>query len=116
MPPPLVTLTLAGLGSLPRSLVGTFFEPEAFCLKRRFSYSDHCPLIARSHALSSWEARKINISANFCAHHATKWAASRCFFGCIPISTQSRLFIPLDSGMDPPYLVVVSLYYLKKEK
>jgi hypothetical protein len=32
----------------------------------------------------NWEARKINRSANFCAHHVAYWAAARVFLGCIP--------------------------------
>jgi hypothetical protein len=50
-----------------------------------------------------WEAKKINRSANFCAHHVAFWAAARVSSGsgCIP------LFPPLSSltacgGSEPP--------------
>jgi hypothetical protein len=34
---------------------------------------------------SKWEAKKINRSANFCAHHVAYWAAARVLSCCIPI-------------------------------
>jgi hypothetical protein len=34
---------------------------------------------------SKWEAKKINRSANFYAHHVAFWAAARVLSGCIPI-------------------------------
>ena len=36
-------------------------------------------------ASSSWEARKINKSANFCTYHMTYWAMAQVHSGCIPI-------------------------------
>jgi hypothetical protein len=36
-------------------------------------------------ASSSWEARKVNRSANFCAHHVAYWAAAQVHSGYIPI-------------------------------
>jgi hypothetical protein len=38
---------------------------------------------------SKWEAKKINRSANFCAHHVAYWAAARVLLGYIPISPPS---------------------------
>jgi hypothetical protein len=34
---------------------------------------------------SSWKARKVNRSANFCAHHVAFWAAARSHAGSIPM-------------------------------
>jgi hypothetical protein len=42
---------------------------------------------------SKWEAKKINRSTNFCAHHVAYWAAARVLSGCIPISPPP--FFPL---------------------
>jgi hypothetical protein len=54
-------------------------------------------------ASSSWEARKINKSANFCAHHVAYWAAARVHSGGIPI-----FFSPPPpstcSGSAPPFV------------
>jgi hypothetical protein len=47
-------------------------------------------------ASCSWEAMKINRSANFCAYHVVYWAAARVHSDCIPI------FSP-----PPPLLLVV---------
>jgi hypothetical protein len=33
---------------------------------------------------SMWKAKKINRSANFCAHHVATWAAARVYSSCIP--------------------------------
>ncbi|XP_062145395.1 uncharacterized protein LOC133852645 [Alnus glutinosa] len=38
---------------------------------------------------TSWSASSVNRSANFCAHHVAKWAASKFFSGCIPVSSFS---------------------------
>jgi len=35
----------------------------------------------------SWTARKVNRSANFCAHSVAHWAATRSFAGRIPIAS-----------------------------
>ena len=53
-------------------------------------------------ASCSWEARKINRSANFCAHHVAYWAATRVHSGYIPI-----FFSPF-----PLLLVVVVVHHL----
>jgi hypothetical protein len=39
----------------------------------------------------NWIARKINRSANFCAHSVAHWAAARFFSGSIPISSPSSI-------------------------
>jgi hypothetical protein len=52
---------------------------------------------------SKWAAKKINRSANFCAHHVAYWAAARVYSGCIP--TPSPSFPPppsLCNGLAPP--------------
>jgi hypothetical protein len=53
-------------------------------------------------ASSSWEARKINRSANFCAHHLVYWAAARVHSGCIPIFFSFSPPPPTCSGIAPP--------------
>jgi hypothetical protein len=49
-----------------------------------------------------WEARKINRSANFCAHYAAYRAAARVLPGCIPSLNSPPSSIPICSGKDPP--------------
>jgi hypothetical protein len=44
-----------------------------------------------------WEARKVNINANFCAHYVAYWAAARVISGCI--STFFSLFFPLSLSL-----------------
>ncbi|XP_059434035.1 uncharacterized protein LOC132167148 [Corylus avellana] len=57
-------------------------------------------------ASSSWRARKVNRSANFCAHSVTHWAATRFSSGSIPI-TPPTPSIRIVSGKDPSSLVLV---------
>ena len=50
----------------------------------------------------SWEARKINRSANFCAYSVARWTTARSHSCSIPFSSS---YIPpssLPSGTDPP--------------
>jgi hypothetical protein len=54
-------------------------------------------------ASSLWEARKINRSANFCAHYAAYRAAARVLPGCIPSLVSPPSSIPICSGKDPPF-------------
>jgi hypothetical protein len=61
--------------------------------------SDSLSILSTS---SNWEARKINRSANFYAHHVAHWAAARDFSGCIPTYFPHSLSIPICSGKDPP--------------
>ncbi|XP_059451183.1 uncharacterized protein LOC132181985 [Corylus avellana] len=64
--------------------------------------SDVISLIPSS---SHWEARKVNRSANFCAHYVAYWAAARVFSGCIPTffsPFSPPISIPICSGKDPP--------------
>jgi hypothetical protein len=65
--------------------------------------SDSLSILSTS---SNWEARKINRSANFYAHHVAYWAAARDFSGCIPTYFPPSLSIPICSGKDPPFLVL----------
>jgi hypothetical protein len=53
---------------------------------------------------SMWEAKKINKSANFCAHHVAFWAAARVFqgSGCIPMFPPFSSSPPYYSGLAPP--------------
>jgi hypothetical protein len=52
----------------------------------------------------SWSARKVDRSANFCAHYLARRAAARVYSGSIPnppgLSPGSS--IQIDSGKDPP--------------
>ena len=50
---------------------------------------------------SLWEARKINRSANFCAHLVARWAAAKSYSGSIPFSSSFFLSSSLASGNDP---------------
>jgi hypothetical protein len=49
---------------------------------------------------SFWEARKINRSANFCAHLVACWAATSFHTGSIPFSYSSPTTLSLASGID----------------
>jgi hypothetical protein len=49
-----------------------------------------------------WEARKINISANFYTYYAAYRAAARVFLDCIPYLVSPPNSIPICSGKDPP--------------
>jgi hypothetical protein len=51
---------------------------------------------------SSWKARKVHRSANFCAHHVAYWAAARAHSGCIPTHLPHSPSFPICSGKDPP--------------
>ncbi|XP_059451030.1 uncharacterized protein LOC132181816 [Corylus avellana] len=51
---------------------------------------------------SKWEAKKINRSANFCAHHVAYWAAARVHSGCIPIFSPFSPPPAACSGLEPP--------------
>jgi hypothetical protein len=57
-------------------------------------------------ASPTWEARKVNKSANFCAHHVAYWAAARVYSGYIPtlfppslpsLSVVEKIHLPLFS-------------------
>jgi hypothetical protein len=50
----------------------------------------------------SWSARKIDRSANFCAHYVAHWAAARVTTGSIPTSPSPIPSIRIVSGKDPP--------------
>jgi hypothetical protein len=60
--------------------------------------------IASFQVSSNWEVRKINRSANFCAHYATYRAAARVIPGCIPYFSPPSS-IQIYSGKDPPPLL-----------
>ena len=51
---------------------------------------------------SLWEARKINRSANFCAHYMAYRTMARVLPGCIPSLVSPPSSIPICSGKDPP--------------
>jgi hypothetical protein len=51
---------------------------------------------------SSWEARKINRSANFCTHSMARWAVDRSYSGSIPFSSLYFPLPPIYSGTNPP--------------
>ena len=63
-------------------------------------------------ASSSWEARKLHRSANFCVYHVVFWAAARGFLGCIPIFFSIYPFppssIPICSEKDPHFFFVLA--------
>ena len=50
---------------------------------------------------SFWEARKVNRSANFCAHSVARWAAANSHTGSIPFSYSTSTTLTLSSGIDP---------------
>jgi hypothetical protein len=50
---------------------------------------------------SFWKARKINRSANFCAHLVARWAASNSHIGSIPFSYSTSTTLTLARGIDP---------------
>jgi hypothetical protein len=50
---------------------------------------------------SFWEARKVNRSANFCAHSVARWAAANSHIGSIPFSYSTSTTLTLASGIDP---------------
>jgi hypothetical protein len=52
---------------------------------------------------SSWSARKVNRSANFCAHYVAHWAAARVIAGSIPTYPPPIPSIRIVSGKDPPF-------------
>ncbi|XP_062176085.1 uncharacterized protein LOC133881146 [Alnus glutinosa] len=52
---------------------------------------------------SSWSARKVNRSANFCAHYVAHWAAARVTAGSIPTYPPPIPSIRIVSGKDPPF-------------
>jgi hypothetical protein len=49
-----------------------------------------------------WDAKKINRSANFCAHHVATWAAARVYSGCIPTFPPLSSPFSYCSGLAPP--------------
>jgi hypothetical protein len=51
---------------------------------------------------SMWDAKKINRSANFCAHHVATWAAARVYSGCIPTFPPLSSPFSFCSGLAPP--------------
>jgi hypothetical protein len=51
---------------------------------------------------SMWDAKKINRSANFCAHHVATWAAARVYSGCIPTFPPLSSPFSYCSGLAPP--------------
>jgi hypothetical protein len=53
---------------------------------------------------SKWEAKKINKSVNFCAHHVAYWAMVRVLSSCTP--PPPLLLSPTDtcSGLEPPFV------------
>ena len=57
---------------------------------------------------SSWEAKKISRSANFCVHLVVCWVVARSHSSSIPFFYSSFLSSSLASGNDPPF----SLYLL----
>jgi hypothetical protein len=65
--------------------------------------------IASLPSSSSWQARKVNRSANFCAHHVAFWAAARSHSGCIPTYFPPSPSSPICSGKDPPPSLAVNL-------
>jgi hypothetical protein len=56
-------------------------------------------------APSLWKAKKVNRSANFCAHHVAFWATARVHSGCIPTYFPPSPSSPICSGKDPPPLL-----------
>jgi hypothetical protein len=50
----------------------------------------------------SWSVRKVNRSANFCAHAVAHWAAAKSFSGRIPTVPPPLSSVPIVSGKDPP--------------
>jgi hypothetical protein len=51
---------------------------------------------------SKWKAKKINRSANFCAHHVATWAAARVYSGCISTFPPPSSPSSVCSGLGPP--------------
>jgi hypothetical protein len=51
----------------------------------------------------SWNAIKVNRSANFCTHHAARWATARNFYGHIATYPPSQASVPITSGKDLPF-------------
>ena len=50
---------------------------------------------------SSWEGRKVNRSANFCAHYVARLGRRQIFSSSIPFPSLSLSSIPLDSAKYP---------------
>ena len=76
------------------------------------SISDILGSISRA---SFWEAKKVNRSANFCAHYVARLGRSQIFSSSIPFSSLSLSSIPLDSAKYPlSPVVLLSLKVLIK--
>jgi hypothetical protein len=51
---------------------------------------------------SKWEAKKINRSANFCAHHVATWVVAKVYLGCIPTFPPISFPSSFCSGLESP--------------
>ena len=65
---------------------------------------DHliCNIFTLIPVSSTWKARKVNRSANFCAHYVANRAAVGFVSNGIPSLSSPPLSIPICSGKDPP--------------
>jgi hypothetical protein len=65
---------------------------------------DHviCDIFSLIPASSTWKARKVNRSANFCAHYMAYRAVVRASSICIPFLSSPTSSVPICSGKNPP--------------
>jgi hypothetical protein len=53
------------------------------------------------HSTSFWEVKKINRSANLCAHSVARWASANSHTSSIPFFYSTPTSLTLTSGIDP---------------